>query len=267
VALAVGPLAAPLARRFTRWVVALGLGAIFVATVAQARLWSPGYTIAGDVVAGLVVLAAGAAVLLIPWSRMRAASVVARTGVVAGVALLVLAGAVLGYGREQHYAGVRYTRLPGLKPVARLWAWARTVRDQRIALAGTWGWYFGYPVFGPDDSNRVVYMGDHGSHGSFTLIRSCREWRRAIDAGHYRYIVTSGARAMWTGSVTPSPEDSWTRSDPAVVRISPPRVASRVLDIYRVTGPLDPAGCSAGRGRSLNSGPRLGRASHRGLSA
>jgi hypothetical protein len=243
VALALGPLAVPLARRFARWFVLGGLGAIFVATVAQASLWSPGYTIGGDVVAALVVLALGISVSMIPWSRMRAASAVARVGAGAAIATLVLAGAAAGYGRERHYLNVRYTGLAGLKPVSRLWRWARTVRGERIAFAGTWGWYFGYPVFGPDDSNRVVYMGHHGSHGSFTLIHSCREWRRAIDAGHYRYVITSGSRAMWTGSVTPSPEERWAAGDPALIRISPPGARSRVLDVYRVAGRPDPSRC------------------------
>jgi hypothetical protein len=243
VALAAGPLAAPLARRFARWFAVAGLGAIFAATVAQARLWSPGYTIWGDVVAALVVIALGAGVLIVPWSRMRAASVAARAGASAAIATLLLAGAAAGYGREHHYLNVRYTGLAGLKPVTRLWLWARTARGQRIAFAGTWGWYFGYPVFGPDDSNRVVYMGHHGSHGSFTLIHSCREWRRAIDAGHYRYVITSGSRAMWTGSVTPSPEERWAAGDPALTRISPAGASSRVLDVYRVIGRSDPSRC------------------------
>jgi hypothetical protein len=243
VAMAVGPLAAPLRRRYVRWLVPAGLGAIFVATTAQGRLWSPGYTIGADVAAALVVLALGGIVLVAPWSRMRSAPVLARAGAGGVAATLLVAGAVAGYGGERHYLNVRYTKLAGLKPVTRLWQWARTVHDQRIAFAGTWGWYFGYPVFGTDDSNRVVYMGHHGAHGSFTLIRTCREWRRAIDAGHYRYIVTSGSRAMWTGSATPSPETTWTGGDAAVTRISPVAAPSRVLDIYRVNGRLDPRRC------------------------
>jgi hypothetical protein len=243
VAMAVGPLAAPLGRRYVRWLVPAGLGAIFVATIAQSWLWSPGYTIGADVVAALVVLALGGVVLVAPRSRMRSAPVLARAGAVTVAATLLVAGAAAGDGGERHYLNVRYTKLAGLKPVTRLWRWVRTVHDQRIAFAGTWGWYFGYPVFGTDDSNRVVYMGHHGAHGSFTLIRTCREWRRAIDAGHYRYIVTSGSRAMWTGSVTPSPETKWTGGDAAVTRISPVAAASRVLDIYRVNGRLDPRRC------------------------
>ncbi len=54
VALAVAPLAGPLTRRFARWLVVCGLSAVFIATVARKELWSPGYTIGGDVIVALV---------------------------------------------------------------------------------------------------------------------------------------------------------------------------------------------------------------------
>ncbi len=246
VALAVAPLAAPLTRRYVRWLVACGLGAILIATVAQKELWSPGYTIGGDVTVALVVLAVGAGVVLIPWSRARGAWWVARVGAATAIAALVLAGAAAGYGGERHYLTVRYSKQPALKPVARLWRWAKTVHGRRIAFGGTFGWYFGYPLYGTDDSNRVAFLGDRGAHGSFVSIRTCREWRRVINAGHYRYIVTSGSRAMWTGAVTPSPETAWTRGDPAVKRVSPADVSNWALEIYLVRGRLNPDGCGAG---------------------
>ena len=225
VALAMGPLAAPLIRRFMRWLVLLGLSAIFLAGIAQKRLWSPGYTIRGDIGAAVGLLLVGALVLLIPWSRARAAPFLARLGVATATATLLLAGAAAGYGGQRHYLRVRYTNLSGLPPVTRLWRWAKTVRDQPIAFGGTFGWYFAYPVYGNNDSNRVAFMGRHGPHGSFTVIDSCRGWRQAVNAGHYRYIVTTASRAMWTGSATPSPEETWTQQDPAAKLISPRSVA------------------------------------------
>jgi hypothetical protein len=101
-------------------------------------------------------------------------------------------------------------------------------------------------LYGSDDSNRVAYLGHRGSHGSFVSIRSCPQWRRDINAGHYRYIVTSGSRAMWTGAVTPSPEMAWTRGDPAVERVSPATVSNWALEIYLVRGRLNPGGCGGG---------------------
>ena len=232
VALALAPLAWPLTRRYARWLVLGGLGAAFIATIARKELWAPNYTIGADIAAALVVLAAGAIVLLIPWSRTRAASLVTRVAAATAIAALVLAGAAAGYGREKHYLAVRYSKEPSLKPVARLWRWTKTVHDQRIAFGGTFGWYFGYPLYGSDASNHVAYLGHRGAHGSFVAIRSCQEWRRVIDAGRYRYIVTSGSRAMWTGAVTPSPETAWTRADPAVERVSPRDASNWALEIY-----------------------------------
>jgi hypothetical protein len=243
VALAVAPLAGPLTRRLVRWFVFAGLGAVFIATVTKKELWSPGYTIAADIAVAVIILAVGAGLLLISWSRPRAGSWLARLGEGVAIAALALGGSAAAYGAEKHYLQVRYSKQPQLKPVARLWRWAHTVHGQRIAFGGTFGWYFGYPLYGTDDSNRVAYLGEHGAHGSFTAIRSCREWRRAINAGHYRYVVTSGTRAMWTGAVTPSPETAWTRGDPAVQRVSPRHVSNWALEIYLVKGRLNPAAC------------------------
>ena len=189
--------------------------------------------------------------LAFPWSRPRAGSSVARLGAGVAIAALALGGSAAAYGAQKHYLEVRYSKQPQLKPVARLWRWARTVHDQRIAFGGTFGWYFGYPLYGTDASNRVAYLGTHGPHGSFTQIQSCQVWRRAINDGHYRYVVTSGTRAMWTGAVTPSAETAWTRGDPAVQRVSPRNVSNWALEIYLVKGRLNPAGCGGG-GASIN---------------
>jgi hypothetical protein len=232
-----------------------GLGAIFLATVAQDRLWSPGYTIGADVAAAGLVLATGAAVVLLPRWQARSAPRFARVGATALVATLVLAGAAAGYAGQRHYLSVRYSKEPGLKPVARLWRWARTVDGVRIAFAGTFGWYFGYPLYGAEASNRVAYIGHRGSHGSFTGIRSCREWRRVINAGRYRYVVVSGSRAMWTGAVTSSPEMAWTEADPAVERVSPTHRRNWALEIFLVRGRLDPGGCGVPTRATRAAGP------------
>lgn len=242
VALAAGPLAAPLSRKYVRLAVVGGLAAIFLATVAQKRLWSPGYNLRGDIAAAALVLAAGSAVIFVPWSRLRAQPFIGRVGLATLIATLLFAGVAAGYRGQRHYSKLRYTQEPGLSSISRLWKWARTVQNQPIAFAGTFGWYFGYPIFGPDDSNRVQYMGHHGSHGSFTTIRSCREWRRAVNAGHFRYVVTSASRTMWTGAVRSSPEGAWTEGDPAVRLLSPPARNSSV-EIYEVAGRLNPARC------------------------
>jgi hypothetical protein len=259
-ALAVGPLAAPLTRPRLRSPVILGLSAIFLATLAQKRLWSPtypvsrspGFTVWGDLGGAAVVLPLGGAILSVPWWKLRTVSSLGRLGVSTALATLLIAGAAAGYAGQEHYlrsryVSLRYANARGITPLTRLWRWARSVHDQRIAVGGTLGWYFGYPLYGIDDSNRVAYLGHHGAHGSFTVIGSCREWRRAVTAGHYGYIVTTAFRRMWTGSLRPSPEGSWTRGDPAVTLLRD-YGGRAMIAVYRVRGRLDPAPCHpAGR--------------------
>jgi hypothetical protein len=100
------------------------------------------------------------------------------------------------------------------------------VQHARIALVGTLGAFFAYPLLGIEDSNDVAYVGHHGPHGSFTPITNCREWRRALNAGHYRYVVTTAPRDVWTPALSFSPEGDWTRNDPA----------ARSVAVYRLHG-------------------------------
>jgi hypothetical protein len=118
------------------------------------------------------------------------------------------------------------------------------VHDAHIGLVGTFGGFFAYPLFGLDDSNRVHYIAQHGPHGSFTPIRSCRVWRAAVNAGHYRYLVTTPARNPWhPHSLQYSPEGSWTGSDPAAHLIMRLTAHRQPISLYELTGPLEPSGC------------------------
>ena len=111
----------------------------------------------------------------------------------------------------------------------------------RIAVTGTLGWFFGYPLWGLDDSNRVTYMGQHGPSGSFRPITSCRAWRTALNRGHYQYVVTTENRIYFTTELVQTPEADWTRSDPAARLVLSP---NRAIQIFRLTGPLHPDRCS-----------------------
>ncbi|MHB8658657.1 MAG: hypothetical protein ACYC91_12005 [Solirubrobacteraceae bacterium] len=236
------PLAAPLGGRRIRWLVLAGLGAIFTATVALGRLWN-GYDLAGQIFTAGLFLLLGLIVVLVPAPRLlRLGPPVRRLALATALVVLVLASAAGGYSGERDYQNGRYTQM-GVRSVRAVWLWARSLRHQRIALAGTLGWYFGYPLFGPDDSNRVVYVGHHGPHGAFSLISSCREWREDLNAGHYRYVVTSASRTMWTGALRPSPEGAWTRSDPAA-KLLFPSAPKATAAVYELTGKLDPNGCA-----------------------
>jgi hypothetical protein len=65
----------------------------------------------------------------------------------------------------------------------------RGMAPARVALGGTFGSFFAYPLWGLDDSNRVQYIARSGPHGSFTPISTCAPG----GGGHWR----PGATATW----------------------------------------------------------------------
>jgi hypothetical protein len=125
-----------------------------------------------------------------------------------------------------------------------VWAWARNVDRARIGLVGTFGGFFAYPLFGLDDSNRVQYIARAGPHSSFAPILTCRAWRAAVNAGHYRYVVTTPARNPWTPhALEPSPEGAWTSSDPAAHLVLRRVADHQPISVFELSGPLDRGGC------------------------
>jgi hypothetical protein len=236
-ALAVTPLAPWLDSARARAVTLAVLVLLLAVTLAEGRLWSSGY-IAGTIVVGvaaLALLAVGVGLARRPPARL----------VLLGGAVAVLAAvSVAGYVGQRHYLRGRYTFQPGVSSLSTLWSWARNVHDARIGLVGTFGGFFSYPLLGLDDSNRVQYIADHGPHGSFTAIRSCRAWRMAVDAGHYRYLVTTPARNPWhPHGLEYSPEGSWTQSDPAARLVFRHLAFGEPISVFELTGPLAPGGC------------------------
>ena len=236
-ALAVTPLASWLDGARARAVTLAVLTLLLAVTLAEGRLWSAGYT-APALAAGVAALALlGAGIAL---SRRPPA----RGALVGGAVAALAAVAVAGYVGQRHYLRGRYTFQPGVSSLSTVWAWARNVHHARIALVGTFGGFFSYPLFGLDDSNRVQYIAHHGPHGSFTPIRSCRAWRTAVDGGHYRYVVTTPARNPWNPhALDYSPEGDWTASDPAARLILRHVSHHQVISVFQLTGPLNPGGC------------------------
>ena len=236
-ALAVTPLAPRLDGALARLVTLAVLALLLTATLAEDRLWNPGYVAAGIVVgvAALALLGAGVALARRPPSRV---------AMVGGAVAVLAAVAVTGYAGERHYLRGRYTFQPGVSSLSTLWAWARSVHHARIGLVGTFGGFFSYPLFGLDDSNRVQYIADHGPDGSFTPIRTCRAWRTAVNAGHYRFVVTTPARNPWNPHVLGySPEGAWTSSSPAARLVFRHVAGRQPISVFAIAGLLDPVTC------------------------
>jgi hypothetical protein len=240
-ALAVAPLALLFRSRLGRLAAAGALTTLFVATVARPGLWTPGYHLGGARAAAVLLVVVAAAILVLtPWSLISPRRPLVRA-IAATLALsLGLAGIAAGYSGTRDYLRHRYTEKYGPLAVYKLWRWARPLHRARIALVGNFGWFFGYPLWGVDDSNRVGYMGQHGPHGSFRPITSCRAWRTALNRGRYEYVVTTASRIFFTTRLVYTPEGDWTRTDPAARLVLSP---NRSIQVFRLTGPLHPDRC------------------------
>ncbi len=245
-ALALGFAVMPLApllrgRPAARGALIAALVAAFAATADQASLW-PHQHYRAAVGFGIVGLGLGMAVVWAPLSapRWRAG----RIAVAAGAVVLLGAGAAAGYPWQQRYLRGRYGPKPKTSNLAPVWDYFRGMRNVRIGLVGTYGEFFSYPLIGNDDSNRVQYIARYGPHGSFTPITSCREFRRAVSDGHFRYLITTPTRNFWIPhELFYSPEGSWTVSDPAAHLVLSYLAAGRRVSVFRLSGPLNPGAC------------------------
>ena len=239
-ALAVTPLALLFRSQLGRLAAAAGLTTLFVATVALRRLWTADYNLSGAHAAVVPVLVVAVIVVLRPSSLIPLGRPLVRATAATLDLSLVLAGVAVGYSGTRDYLRQRYTDKYDRFAIYKVWRWARGLHHAKIALVGTFGWFFGYPLWGLDDSNRVAYMGQRGPHGSFRPITTCRAWRTALNRGHYRYVVTTANRVFFTTQLVHSPEVDWTRTDPAARLVLSP---NRAIQVFRLTGPLHPDRC------------------------
>jgi hypothetical protein len=214
-------------------VVLWSLVALLVVTQTDDSLWPAAHQWTG-VEAGVALLAVAALMaLLLPRRRGLA------LGVAAVAAVAVAAGGALVH---HDYLRDRYTRAAALRfkisPVGRYWEWARSQHDERIAVAGD---YVTYPMYGDDLTNRVEYMGHHGAHGGFTPIDNCPEWRRALNDGHFDYVMTSRLPEDLEGA---PPAEGWTRTDASATEVATNAVSRAGHGaLFRVDGPLHPRDC------------------------
>jgi hypothetical protein len=173
----------------------------------------------------------------------------------AGIGLAaVIALAVFGRFAQDHYLDERYsstapdypkTEQPAVELGQGLGAaydWARGTHDLKIALSGTMGALFQYGLWGPDSSNDVRYIGDRGSRGSFNEIPECPEWIAALNDGDYDYVITTPSYHQDDPAADTAPvQRNWISHAVNVQRVA----GAQLVDIWKVTGPLDPTACAA----------------------
>ena len=234
--LAIAPLAPVLNGPRRQLATVLGLTAAMIAILANGKFWPARFTLGA---VGLAVAVTVAALVIGVLRRARPGRALA----VAGAGVLALA--VAGYAGQRVYLRDRYTYHPGFSYLARTWALFRQLRGARVGVVGTFGGFFSYPLYGLDLSNHVQYIAQRGPHGSFSPITSCAAWRAAVNAGHYRYLVTTPARDPWHPKrLGPSPERGWTSSDPAAHLIYSLEATGQPIALFELSGPLNPRGCA-----------------------
>jgi hypothetical protein len=169
-----------------------------------------------------------------------------RAAVAGALAALALAAIGLGYPIQRHYLNHRFanvsaeTSIPGMN-LDDAYRWARGVRDSRIGLAGTTAGFAGYGFYGPDLSNRVVYLGESGPHGAYNAIPTCEAFRAAVNDEDLDYLVTSPfLNFLHPGKPITSPEARWLRGAGGVE----PIVREGAVTVWKITAPLRPT-CTA----------------------
>jgi hypothetical protein len=235
----------------------------------RARLWQLGLL---AIFAVLVVVSAGAIGAIdtgrIPGTVALALAVVAlplllvllsRRGLapvpLAGIGLAALiALAVFGRMAQTHYLDERYsstapdypkTEQPAIELGQGLGAaydWANGTGNLRIALSGTMGALFQYPLWGGDSSNSVTYIGQHGSRGSFDEIPECPEWIGALNDGGFDYVITTPTFHQDDPAADTAPvQRDWISRAGNVQRVA----GAGLVDVWKVTGLLAPEACAA----------------------
>jgi hypothetical protein len=238
VAFAILPCLPALRATPTRRLVVLAVLFVLVGfTIGSLVEWHQGHT-KGALAAGAVVVIGAAVLALLARRGIRPSTVGggARAAVAAGVLAVVIA---VGYGYQVHYLDHRYEDTGDAQDLNRALAWARDVRGARIALAGIRAVFTQYPFYGEDLSNRVQWLGRRVDDDGYARIATCTAWRKAVNDGHFRFVVTTFDPYLPAG-LTNTPEGRWTGSDPhahVVLRQGP-------VSVFRIGGRLNPAGCA-----------------------
>lgn len=219
---------APLAvtgERANRAVVAAAAAVVLVDQVSGAGQWPPPLGASSHTVLFAAVVLASL-VLLVPR--------IAARGRVLAVALMSCAIVGVGWPVQADELRDRYVDVRSGLTAA--FVAFRTTDHLRIAVGG---FADDYPLYGADLSNEVDYIGVTQPHGGFRPATTCTEWREALRAGRYDYVVVSRSPVARQHLAV---EASWTASDPAAVLV----LRRGVTQVFRMDGPASPGTCRTG---------------------
>lgn len=247
------PLVPLLRSRWGSWGLLGGYGGIVVLTQLDGTIWPTsilsqrfGFPISG--IDSLLGLLCGIAVLVIGiglWLVRRVHIGSARRPRVVATAVLVAAVLVAGFFVQQFYLNHRYADADNSVLAKTL-----KISNSRIAVAGLFA-TLQYEYYGDTLTNYVQYLGQPRPDHGYGLIPTCQQWRAALNAGHYEYVVTTTGLIHSRQDFTDKPTSYtvWTGTDPATTLLS--RAVAQVRDVpyfigyslFRITGHLDPASC------------------------
>jgi hypothetical protein len=228
VLLAVAP---RLAAARARWLIPCFFAAVAVVDLIRVDPFSRAY-LGAAMAGGLIIVAAGLALLLSSRRHLQIAA-----GGLAIVAVLSSIPVAMAYDRNR-YTEARYVYSgPAAAALKRLYQWARGINDVRIGVDGS---EIQYPLYGARLTNYVQYIGVDRPDGGFGRIATCPQWRAAINAGRYRYVLTVPWGLESNSPPMPSPHGDWTASDAAAELALD---AGDGIKVFRITDRLDPRTC------------------------
>ena len=106
-------------------------------------------------------------------------------------AVFVTAGLLLSWPLATGYFDSRYVEFEPENGLAEPYRWASGIEDAEIGLAGTTAGFRQFGFFGDDLSNRLTYIGREAPNEGFDVIRTCPEFKQAVNEAELDYLVTS----------------------------------------------------------------------------
>jgi hypothetical protein len=229
-ALVLLPLADPVRRWEVRWGAAsFAFLALAVIGVAGSTAWPvllPAYRSAALVCAALVVVVGG----VLTGARFDLVAILAGA-VAAFVGVVAVAGVWVDLHRSDSKRHAATDAALG-----QVGKWAAAQHEARIAIDG---FFVQYPLYGPDLSNYVQYLGAHLSHGGFAELPTCRAWWRGLDRGHFQFAVIAPSTTSTAGLEDPGRVGvvtSWMTTDPRAQLV----LHSGSASVYRIRPDLPP---------------------------
>ena len=109
------------------------------------------------------------------------------------------------------------------------------------------GALFQYGLWGGNSNNDVRYIGQKGPRGSFDEIPQCPEWIGALNDGDFDYVITTPTYHQDDPAADTAPvQRDWISRTGGAKRVA----GAGLVDVWKITGPLDPTACAAPTGGS-----------------